>query len=285
MSIPARIREPTSACRQALVGIMVWMPLLAPSVGRSAEHARIECAAPPHGAIVLFDSRGTSQFVSSSGEAIDWPARGELVSTPNGRRSNNLVSRVHFRDARVHVEFKLPAQGDGNSGIFFQGQYELQILNSGNSVKLGLGDVGAIYGLHSPRVNAAHRPDEWQAFDVCFQATRRDAAGRLLQDGSITAWLNGRLIHDHAPVGERTSAYNPYLYDTTEYLAAIARRQQRSTAGPLILQDHDCPVRFRNIWILPLDNKAGYYDPDSPNLTPAQSGAGHAARPSCGGRR
>lgn len=245
------------------------MALLAPPTARSVESARIECADPPRGAIVLFDGRGANQFVSSSGEAIDWPAENELVSTPNGRRSNHLVSRLHFRDARVHVEFKLPAAGDGNSGIYLQGQYELQILDPEKSAKLGRGTVGAIYGLHAPRVNAARCPDVWQAFDVCYHAPRRDTADRITQIGSITAWLNGRLIHDHVTVGERTSAYNPYHYDTTGYLAAIARRQQRTMTGPLILQDHDCPVRFRNIWVLPLDDEAGYYDPNSPNLAAA----------------
>ncbi len=200
---------------------------------------------------------GTNQFVSSTGGAINWPVEdGALVSTPNSRRSNNLVSRLHFRDARLHVEFMLPPQGDGNSGIYLQGLYELQILNSAGKKHPGLGDMGAVYGLYKPLVDAALPPGQWQAYDVLYIAPRRDSAGKLREEGSITAWLNGRLIHDHVRIGDKTSDYNPYRYDTTEYLATIAKRQQTTMVGPLILQDHDCPVRFRNIWVKPCDDQA-----------------------------
>ncbi len=218
-------------------------------------------APPPADAITLFDGRGTNLFVSTSGGAINWPVEeGALVSTPNGRRSNNLVSRLHFRDAEVHVEFMLPPDGDGNSGVYLHGEYELQILNSAAKNDPGTGDMGAVYGLFKPLVNAARGPDEWQAYDIIYKAPRRDSDGKLVAEGTITAWLNGRLIHDHVTVGAKTSDYNPYRYDTTDYLATIAKRQQRTMVGPLILQDHDSPVRFRNIWVKPLDDQAGMYD-------------------------
>jgi len=216
---------------------------------------------PPADAIVLFDGRGTNLFVSTTGDTVNWPVKdGALVSTPNSRRSNNLVSRLHFRDAEVHVEFMLPSTGDGNSGVYLHGEYELQILNSADKNDPGLGDMGAVYGLHKPLVNAARRPGEWQAYDVRFAAPRRDPAGKLIAEGTITAWLNGRMIHDRAKIGMKTSDYNPYRYDTTDHLATIARRQRRTMVGPLILQDHDSPVRFRNIWVKPLDDQAEMYD-------------------------
>ncbi|MEX2091231.1 MAG: DUF1080 domain-containing protein [Pirellulales bacterium] len=221
-------------------------------------------APPPADEIVLFDGQGTKLFVSATGEAIDWPVDdGALVSTPNTRRSNNLVSRLHFRDAEVHVEFMLPSAGDGNSGVFLHGAYELQILNSAGRNDLGVGDMGAVYGLYKPLVNAALGPGEWQAFDVRYIAPRRDSAGKLVAEGTITAWLNGRLIHNRAKVGTKTSDYNPYRYDTTDYLATIAKRQQRTMVGPVILQDHDSPVRFRNIWVKPLDDQAEMYDAEA----------------------
>jgi Domain of Unknown Function (DUF1080) len=214
-------------------------------------------AAFPKGAIVLFDGTSINHFVSSTGKAIDWPVEnGALVSRPNSRRSNNLVSRLHFRDAEIHLEFMLPSIGDGNSGVFIQGTYELQILNSAGKETLTAGDMGAIYGLHPPLVNAALGPGEWQILDIHFCAPRRDANGNIKSDGTITAWLNGRKIHDGVKVGEKTSAYNPYIYDTTPYMKKIRARQEITSTGPLLLQDHDNPVRFRNIWVKPLDHLA-----------------------------
>lgn len=215
----------------------------------------------PQPRIVVFDGRGTNLFVSSTGGTIDWPVEnGALVSTPNGRRSNNLISRVLFRDAEVHVEFLLPPEGDGNSGIYLHGLYELQILNSKNTHALAVGRVGAIYGLHAPTVDASLPLGEWQALDVVYHAPRRDADGEITTDGTISARLNGRPIHDGATVGAATSAYNPFAYDATPFVRGLQERREQQLIGPLILQDHDSPVRFRNIWIRPLDDRATVLD-------------------------
>ena len=238
-------------------------------MARAFGEERPPSAEPPPGAVRLFDGHSAPGFVSTQGGAIDWPIEdGALVSTPNGKRSNNLMSRLHFRDAQVHLEFLLPMEGEANSGVYFQGLYEIQILASDKDTQLGVGDMGAIYGLHAPRVNAARGRREWQTLDVRYRTPRRDASGKITEDGTITAWLNGRLIHDRAPIGEQTSDYNPYRYDTTPYVAAIAERQQRTLTGPLMLQDHDSQVRFRNVWILPLDEQGGFYDPTSAELRP-----------------
>jgi len=219
---------------------------------------------PPARAIQLFDGKGTNLFVSMAGGRIDWPiAGGALVSTPNSRRSNNIVSRLHFRDADMHVEFLLPRTGDGNSGVYVHGIYELQILNSFGKAEPDASGMGGVYGLFKPLVNAARRPGQWQVYDIRFCAPQRDAIGKLIAEGAITAWLNGRKIQDNVPVGQAESKYNPYRYDTTPYLEAIWQRQQRDMTGPLILQDHDNPVHFRNIWVRPLDDRAFMYDPSS----------------------
>jgi 3-keto-disaccharide hydrolase len=232
-------------------------------------------APPPADAVVLFDGQGKNLFVSVTGGAINWPVEeSALVSTPNGRRSNDLVSRLHFRDAEVHVEFMLPPAGDGNSGVYLHGQYELQILNSAGKNDPGTGDMGAVYGLYKPLVNAARAPGEWQTYDIIYKAPRRDTDGKLVAEGTITAWLNGRLIHDRVTVCAKTSDYNPYRYDTTDYLATIAKRQERTMVGPLVLQDHDSPVRFRNVWVKPLDDQAGMYDA----ATDSNAGTDSAAR-------
>jgi hypothetical protein len=219
---------------------------------------------PPTGAIVLFDGKGINLFVSRTGGKINWPVDdGALVATSNTRRSNNIVSRLHFRDADIHVEFSLPPTGDGNSGVYIHGVYELQILKSEDERRPGIGDMGAVYGLHRPIVNEARGPGEWQSYDIRFRAPRRDAFGKLVAEGTITVWLNGQKIHDRVTIGEKTSDYNPYRYDTTPYLATIAKRQLRTMTGPLMLQDHDNPVRFRNIWVRPFDDRAFAYDPSA----------------------
>jgi 3-keto-disaccharide hydrolase len=219
-------------------------------------------AAPPDGAIVLFDGRGTNQFLSMAGQDINWPIEdGALVSTRGGNRSNHVVSKLHFRDAEIHVEFMLPDEGPGNSGIYLHGNYELQIFNSFGKETPTMDDMGAIYGFSKPLVNACRKPGQWQVYDIRYRAPRRDESGQIVEDGCVTAHLNGVLVQDHATFGEPRSPYHPFRYGTTPYLAKIWEQQQRTGVGPVFLQDHDSPVRFRNIWVRPLDDRAFWYEP------------------------
>jgi hypothetical protein len=171
--------------------------------------------------------------------------------------------------ARATVEL-LAAEVDGNSGIYLHGLYELQILNSRNAHAPAVGRMGAIYGLHAPTVDASLPPGEWQALDIILHAPRRDADGKIVTEGTISARLNRRKIHNDATIGAGTSAYNPFNYDATPFLRTLRERQERRSIGPLILQDHDCPVRFRDIWIRPLDDRALVLD-----LTECSIGAEH----------
>jgi hypothetical protein len=219
-------------------------------------------APPPEGAIVLFDGAGTNLFLSRDGKESDWPIEdGALVSTRGQVRTNHLVSKLHFRDAELHVEFMLPEQGSGNSGIYLHGNYELQIFNSFGKDEPAMGDTGAIYGFSKPLVNACRKPGQWQVYDIRYQAPRRDESGAIVEDGWVTAHLNGMLVQDRAAFGEPRSTYHPFRYGTTPYLAKIWEQQQRTGVGPVFLQDHDSPVRFRNIWVRPLDERAFLYEP------------------------
>jgi uncharacterized protein (TIGR03067 family) len=221
----------------------------------------------PKDAIVLFDGAGTNAagqnlFLSKHGGKIDWPIEeGALVSTPADARANHIVSRLHFRDADLHVEFMVAEKGDGNSGVYLHGNYELQILNSFGKERPTMDDAGAVYGFSPPLVNAARKPGEWQVYDIRYRAPRRDAAGKIVQEGTITAWLNGQKVQDNAKVGEPRSQYHPFRYKTTPYLEEVARRQKSSMTGPVFLQDHDSPARFRNVWVRPLDDQAFLYEP------------------------
>ena len=220
-------------------------------------------AKPPKNAIVLFDGEKKIEFVSMAGKKPDWAVKEKaLVSAKGNRRSNHLCSTWHFRDADIHVEFMLPEKGPGNSGVYIHGNYELQIFNSHSKKKLDQGAMGAIYGFHKPLVNASRQPGQWQVYDIRYRAPRRNEKGEIVKQGSITAWLNGQKVQDAAQFGEPRSKYHPYRYNTTPYLQAIWKRQKETMTGPVFLQDHDNPVRFRNVWIRPLDDKAFRYQPE-----------------------
>jgi len=216
---------------------------------------------PPDDAIVLFDSRGTNLFLSMEGGGINWPVEdGVLVSTRGQRRTNHLVSKLHFRDADIHVEFVLPEHTSGNSGVYIHGNYELQIFNSFGKEEPKMEDMGAIYGFSVPQANACRKPGEWQIYDIRYRAPRRDENSTIVQEGSITAYLNGVKVQDNTTFGEPKSRWHPYRYGTTQYLQGIWKRQKKTMTGPVFLQDHDSPVRFRNVWIRPLDDHAFMYE-------------------------
>jgi len=208
--------------------------------------------AAPEGAIMLFDSTDAHQFLNKHGKAINWPIeKGALVSTRGETRSNHIVSKVHFQDADIHVEFMTAEQAKGNSGIYLHGQYELQILNSAGVKEPTMNDCGALYGFSKPFVNACRAPGEWQVYDIRYRAPRRDESGTIVEEGQLTAWLNGQRVQHNVRFGKPRSKYNPYRYKTTPYLIAIAEEQKKTGLGPLFLQDHDSPTRFRNVWIIP----------------------------------
>jgi len=217
---------------------------------------------PPKDAVVLFDGNDVNLFLSKDGGPINWPIEaGALVSSKGGGNTNHLVSKFHFRDAEIHVEFMLPEKGSGNSGIYIHGNYELQIFNSFDKKDPSMGDMGAIYGFSKPLVAASRKPGEWQVYDIRYLAPRRDKSCRIVEDGSLTAWLNGQKVQENARFGEPRSVYHPFRYGTTPYLKEIWQRQKETTVGPVFLQDHNNPVRFRNVWVRPLDDLAFIYEP------------------------
>lgn len=221
-----------------------------------------DMAKPPKGAVVLFDGDKTNLFLSKNGKATNWAIEDDAIISGRGQgRSNHIVSSYHFRDAKIHVEFMLSEKGSSNSGIYIHGNYELQIIHSAGKEKLGAGDCGGIYGFHKPLVNAALGRDVWQVYDITYIAPRRDKDGKITKPGNITATLNGKLVQDGAEFFEPRSTYHPYRYNTTDYLKTIWKKQLATSIGPVFLQDHDNPVRFRNVWVKPLDDKAGMYEP------------------------
>lgn len=214
---------------------------------------------PPEGAVVLFDGK-TTRFVNMQGGPIDWPIEdGCLIAKRSDNRVNHIVSEWHFRDADIHVEFMVSEIAEGNSGVYLHGNYELQIFNSYGVTSPTEHDAGALYGFAPPLVNAARKPGEWQVYDIRYRAPRRNEQGKIVAPGTVTAWLNGQCVQRDTSFEEPRSVYHPFRYGNTPYLDAIGKKQRTTQIGPVFLQDHESPTRFRNVWIKPLDDVGYYY--------------------------
>lgn len=193
-------------------------------------------ALAPSDATVLFNGEGFDQWTSvREGQDIQWLLRdGSMVVTQTG----GIITKQSFGSVQLHLEWSTPremkgaSQGRGNSGVYLQGRYEVQVLDSFENPTYPNGQAGALYGYFPPQVNVTRRPGEWQTYDIIFHPPL-EVEGEF-QAGSLTVFHNGVLIQDHVPVTGTTTA-SP-LKGATE-------------KGPLYLQDHGNPVRFRNIWI------------------------------------
>ena len=195
---------------------------------------------PPSDAIVLFDGKDLSKWRNENGQEARWRVQ-EGFAEVNG--TGNIFTRQEFGDIQLHLEWASPAevkgesQGRGNSGVYFMGRFEIQVLDSYQNKTYPNGQAGAFYGNAAPLVNASRKPGEWQVYDIIFRTPKRRADGSL-EAGSLTVLHNGILVQDHVPVkGTPTTA---------------APLQGVAPAGPLMLQDHGNPVRYRNIWVRPL---------------------------------
>lgn len=197
----------------------------------------------PSDAIVLFDGTNLDAWQRSDGQPI---GDGIEDGCFNIVKTGQLQTKDEFGDCQIHLEWQTsPEKEDrmnwGNSGVFLMGQFEIQILESGESFIYADGNAGAIYGQFPPLVNPARKPGQWQSFDLFFTAPRfeRDA---LISPASLTLVYNGVIVQNHQ-----------------EILGTVAHRTLPGpypvkTQGPLLLQDHHSPVKFRNIWIRPIGN-------------------------------
>jgi hypothetical protein len=196
---------------------------------------------PPSDAIVLFDGKDLSQWKN---EKDGGPARWDVkdgVATVN--HTGSILTKQAFGDCQLHVEWASPAavkgkgQGRGNSGIYLQNRYEIQVLDSYNNPTYFHGQAGALYKEYAPLVNASRKPGEWQIYDIIFHAPRFEKNGKLKKPGTVTVLHNGVLVQDNVKIlGATVNVGHP------KYTA-------HNLKEPLLLQDHGNPVRYRNIWI------------------------------------
>jgi len=210
-----------------------------------------ELLPPPDGAIVLFDGGGLDHWTARDGHSpAAWPILDDRSMLTKG---GDIVSRARFVDFQLHVEFRCCASPDGvkgqgrsNSGVFLQGRYEVQVLDSyGIEHAPGKGDCGALYNHAAPLVNACLPPEQWQTYDVFFRAPRFDEGGTKTENARVTILQNGQVIQNNIEVPTQTGAAVDERYDHP---------------GPILLQDHGNDVRFRNVWVLPLpESGAEFY--------------------------
>lgn len=201
----------------------------------------------PSDAVVLFDGRDLSGWATSKGTPATWAVRDGYMEVVKG--AGSIKTTRGFGDCQLHIEWASPAaavgsgQDRGNSGVFLMEMYEVQVLDSFNSKTYADGMAGAIYGQYPPLVNASRKPGEWQTYDIIFKAPRFDASGAVVSPAFLTVFHNGVLVQGHEQLTGPTAhkARPPY--------------KAHADRLPISLQDHEHPVRFRNIWVRELGDK------------------------------
>jgi hypothetical protein len=199
--------------------------------------------AAPSDAVVLFDGKDLSHWKGAGAWKIE---DGAMVA---GRGS--ITSVDEFGDCQVHIEWSAatPAKGNGqgrsNSGVFLMGIYELQVLDSFDNPTYFDGQAGSIYKQTPPMANAMRKPGEWNTYDIFWTAPRFNADNSLKSPAYITVMHNGVLIQNHFELKGDTPFNRPPKYN------------KHGDKGPISLQDHGDPVRFRNIWVRPIVSVEG----------------------------
>ena len=204
---------------------------------RSLEVRPLVYLAPPPGAVVLFDGSNVDAWMGPDGGTPGWTLDGGVLEVVPF--TGDIRTHENYGDVRLHLEFQVPAtptseahEDRGNSGVFLQGRYEVQILDS-FGLDAGTVDCGAVYGVNAPAVNEAFPPDIWQSYDIVFRAAAWDDAGTKEAPARMTVVWNGSVVQQDTEVPGPTRLGDP----------------EAPGPGPIRLQDHWNKVRFRNVWL------------------------------------
>ncbi|MCC7265553.1 MAG: DUF1080 domain-containing protein [Candidatus Latescibacteria bacterium] len=198
-------------------------------------------ALPPAGARRLFNGTDLDNWTTRAGTAAGWKVEGGVLHVVPG--AGDIMTREGLGDFFLHLEFRCPdmpeakGQAKGNSGVFLQGRYEIQVLDSYGLSIPGMGDCGAIYNQFAPLVNACKPALAWQTYDAIFRTPRFDGAGQPSEGARLTLLHNGLVVHNNIQFPGVTGG-------------AVDERVDQP--GPLLLQDHGNLVAYRNIWAMPL---------------------------------
>ncbi len=194
----------------------------------------------PSDAIVLFDGKNAMEWTHTDGSAVKWDLADNAMTVVKG--TGGIKTKRTFGDCQLHIEWRTPAevvgkgQGRGNSGIFLQSRYELQVLDNHENETYSNGQAASIYKQSIPLVNACRPPGEWQTYDIIYTAPRFNEDGVKVASAHITVLHNGVLVQN-----------NTEIKGTTEYIGLP--KNSKHGKAPIMLQDHSNPVSYRNIWI------------------------------------
>ncbi|MDX1544289.1 MAG: DUF1080 domain-containing protein [Christiangramia sp.] len=197
----------------------------------------------PSDAIILFNGKDLNNWVSQkdTAKAAPWKIKEGYFEVIPG--TGGIQTKMKFGDVQLHIEWSAPdrvensGQGRGNSGLFFQNRYELQILDSYNNRTYSNGQAASIYKDHPPLVNAMRSPEDWNTYDVIYTAPRFKDNGKLDSPARITVLLNGVVVQNNATINGLTLYTGLHNYPEAHGEDVIS------------LQDHGTPVQFRNIWV------------------------------------
>jgi 3-keto-disaccharide hydrolase len=207
--------------------------------GLAADDAK----APPAGATVLFDGKSLEGWTGKNGQPATWKVEDGYMEVVPGK-GDIRTAKEFGPDFKLHVEFWLPLMADkhgqarANSGVYLQGRYEVQVLDSYMNETYPDGVCGALYGILKPSKNANKPPEQWQTYDLTFKSPRVDGDGKVTTKGELTVVQNGETIIDKGQFDKVTGG---------------AMDEKMGYSGPIRLQDHGCKVRFRNIWLQPIE--------------------------------
>jgi hypothetical protein len=203
---------------------------------------------PPSDAIVLFDGTDLSQWQKGDGSPAAWEVADGAMTV--SKKAGSIQTKKSFGNCQLHVEWRIPegipekvkGQSRSNSGIFFMGRYEVQVLDSytdddyqTNSTYAD-GQAAAIYGSPPPLVNACREAGQWQSYDIAFLKPVFDDDGNVVRKARITVFHNGVCVHNNLEI-EGTTSHK------------VKARYRPHGDGPIGLQDHGDPISFRNIWV------------------------------------
>ncbi|MHC4915430.1 MAG: 3-keto-disaccharide hydrolase [Planctomycetota bacterium] len=212
-----------------------------PRVVAPTNLSQISPVAPPSDATVLFDGTSLDEWENAkTGEPVGWKLVDGCMEVV--RKTGNIRSKKKFGDIQLHVEWAAPeeiegeSQGRGNSGVFLMGTYEIQVLDCYENPTYADGATASVYGQFPPLVNACCRPGEWHVYDILWTAPRFDGE-KLVSPACVTVIHNGVCVHNHVEL------MGPTTHKT------ILPWEPHDPVGPILLQDHGNPVRFRNIWV------------------------------------
>lgn len=218
--------------------------LLLAAAGCTLFNSEEKLESAPNNAVLLFDGTDFSHWIHPDGSPVKWEIEGKAMRVVTG--TDSIMTRESYQDFQLHVEFNVPelpppvkgqSRGNrGNSGVYLQRRYEVQILDS-----FGLDsenyDCGALYRFKAPDRNMCKAPGEWQTYDITFHAPRWEGEGESLKkvtNARISVLQNGVMVHNHVELPDKTGA----------------GRKEGPEPGPILLQDHGSAIMFRNIWII-----------------------------------